>query len=46
MDLLGQQANHSTPNVGASSKTFARKASHEIGMDFEQLLAWLDANGL
>jgi hypothetical protein len=45
MDLLGKQANHSTPNVGASSKTFARKVSQEIGMDFEQILAWLTTRG-
>jgi hypothetical protein len=46
LDLLGKRAGHSTPNVGASSKTFARKVSQETGMDMEQILAWLDANGL
>jgi hypothetical protein len=46
LDLLGREVSHSTPSVAASSKSFARKAAQETGLTSEQILAWLDANGL
>ncbi len=46
LEHLGQTANHSTPAVGASSRTFARKAIKVSGMTAEQLLEWLDENKL
>lgn len=44
LDLLDRDVNHTTKNVGASSKVFARKASQATGMDYEQILEWLDQN--
>ena len=45
LDLAGHSAIHSTANVGANSKTFARKATKATGFNCEQLLEWLDQNG-
>ncbi|MCX5791857.1 MAG: hypothetical protein NTY45_06500 [Elusimicrobia bacterium] len=45
LDLLGRTANHSTLNVGSNSKTFARKAKEVSGLDYEQILHWLDQKG-
>jgi hypothetical protein len=46
LDQLGQPANHTTPAVGASSRTFARKAIQASGLTAQQILDWLDANNL
>jgi hypothetical protein len=46
LDCLGRHANHSTRNVGASSRTFARKAIKATGLTAEQLLEWLDRSSL
>lgn len=46
LDLLGKNAGHSTRKVGASSKTFARQASQITGLTYDELLTWLDQNGL
>jgi hypothetical protein len=46
LDLLGRDVTHSTASVAASSKSFVRKVSRETGLTPEQILAWLDANGL
>jgi len=45
LDLLGETAIHSTPKVGASSRTFARKASKTTGMTYEEIVLWLDKHG-
>lgn len=45
-DLLGAGANHSTFAVGASSRTFARKACEELNADYATIIAWLDASSL
>lgn len=45
-DLLGESVDHSTPNVAASSKTFARKAAKATGMSYQELVLWLDDTGL
>jgi hypothetical protein len=46
VDCLGGNAKHSTPSVGASSRTFARKAMQATGLSADQLLKWLDHGGL
>ena len=46
LDLLGREVTHSTANVAASSKSFVRKVSQETGLLPQQILTWLDANGL
>jgi hypothetical protein len=46
LDLLGRTANHSTPKVGASSRTFARKAARRTGLSYKEILEWLDQNDL
>jgi hypothetical protein len=46
LDLLGEAVEHSTPKVGASSRTFARKAADATGFDCRELLEWLEQNGL
>lgn len=45
-DLLGQLVNHSTEAVGNSSRTFARKASGQTNLSYEELLEWLDEHNL
>jgi hypothetical protein len=32
--------------VGASSRSFARKAASETGLKYDEILAWLDMSGL
>jgi hypothetical protein len=44
--LLGREAVHSTTNVAAASRAFGRKIAKETGLTPEQILAWLDENGL
>jgi hypothetical protein len=46
LDLLGREANHSTPKVADSSRSFGRKVSKETGLTYEQILAWLDEKNL
>jgi hypothetical protein len=46
LDLLGQDARHSTLTVGAHSRKFARRVCRETGMRPEEILAWLDGEGL
>jgi hypothetical protein len=46
LDLLGQNVNHSTPKVGASSRAFAKKASLLTELGYQELLALLDEWGL
>ncbi|WIG93163.1 hypothetical protein [Myxococcus sp. SDU36] len=46
LDLLGEPVEHSTPNVAAASKTFARNAARATGMSYEELVLWLDDSGL
>jgi hypothetical protein len=45
-DLSGQPVNHSTEAVGSSSRTFARKASSQTNLSYEELLEWLDEHNL
>jgi hypothetical protein len=42
LDLLGQDAGHSTPAVGATSRTFARQAVATTGRDLRWILSFLD----
>jgi hypothetical protein len=46
LDLLGKPTRHSTPEVAACSKTFARNAARTTALSYEQLLAWLDENSI
>jgi hypothetical protein len=46
LDLLGRPVTHSTPNVAASSKTFARKAAEASQMSFEEIIEWMDGREL
>ncbi len=46
LDLLNEPVEHSTPNVAASSRTFARNAAKATGMSYQELLSWLDDSGL
>lgn len=46
LDLMGQDAGHSTPAVAASSRTFARKAVSQTGQDLRWIIAFLDERGL
>jgi hypothetical protein len=46
LDLMGVSVVHSTPNVGASSRTFARKASEATALSYEAIIALLDEHGL
>ncbi len=46
LDLLGQSASFSTKNIKATSRTFAKQASEITGLAYEQILDWLDENGL
>jgi len=46
-ELLLDIANtNKSQNVQSSSKTFARKASNESGLNFKELLCWLDKSNL
>lgn len=45
-DLLGRTVQHGNSKVAASSRTFARQAAQRTGMSFEEILDWLDRNGL
>jgi hypothetical protein len=44
--LLGETVDDSTSAVLASSKTFARKAVDATGLDYEELIEWLDEREL
>lgn len=44
--LLGEEIDDVTNPILASSKTFARKASKATGMDFQQLIEWLEDRNL
>jgi hypothetical protein len=45
-DLLGLTAQHSTPKVAASSRTFARQAANATSKNYQELLGWLDEHSL
>ena len=45
LDLLGRDVIHSTKPVKAISRAFARKAKNATGLNYDQLLNWLDNNG-
>lgn len=44
--LSGNPVTHKSPGILSTSKTFARKAAAETGMDYGQLIEWLDARKL
>lgn len=46
LDLQGLPVQHSTPNIAASSRTFARQASEASSKSYQELLNWLDENNL
>jgi hypothetical protein len=46
LEHLGHAVKHSTPQVGASSRAFARRAFKATGLDAVALLEWLNASGL
>jgi hypothetical protein len=46
MDLLGFQSSHSTQQVGATSRSFAREAAAKSGWNYQKILDWLDRNQL
>jgi hypothetical protein len=45
LDLLGRDVAHSTKNVKANSRAFAKKAMKATNLNCDQLLDWLDQNG-
>jgi hypothetical protein len=45
LDLAGKKMANSTRKVDAGAKTFARKASQITGLNYDELLLWLDENG-
>lgn len=45
LDLAGLPVIHTTERIGANSKSFARKATKTTGLNYEQLLQWLEENG-
>lgn len=44
--LLGGAVTKKSKNVQSSSKTFARKVKEATGMDYSQILVWIDQNNL
>jgi hypothetical protein len=46
LDLLGRDAQHSTLTVGTHSRNFARRVCRQTGLRPEQIVAWLDSEGL
>ncbi|RKH01132.1 hypothetical protein [Corallococcus carmarthensis] len=46
LDLMNAPVEHSTPNVAASSRTFARSAAKATGMSYQEIIAWLDDSDL
>lgn len=44
--LLGEDFDDSTPAVLSGSKTFARKATEATGLDYRELIDWLDEHDL
>jgi hypothetical protein len=46
LELLGQQVNHTTPAVRATSLTFARQAMAETGKGAAWIIEFLDECGL
>jgi hypothetical protein len=46
LDLLGREVQYSTRNVGEQSRIFARRVCRETGLLAEEILAWLDREGL
>jgi hypothetical protein len=46
LDLLGRSVQHSTLKMAGSARTFARQAAQRTGMSYQEVLDWLDQNGL
>jgi hypothetical protein len=46
LDVLGRDVKYSTDSVGARSRIFARQVCRETGLRVEQVLAWLEKEGL
>lgn len=44
--LLGVSSSKKSKNVQSSSKTFARKAKDATGLDYQELLIWIEKNEL
>ena len=45
-ELKGNEVDHTTFMVGASSRSVARKVSNETGLTYARIISWLDANSL
>jgi hypothetical protein len=46
LDLLGRDVVYSTRSVGEQSRIFARRVCRKTGLQPEEILAWLDREGL
>jgi hypothetical protein len=45
LDLSGKGTAHSTAKTGAGARTFARKAHEITGLNYQEILHWMDKNG-
>lgn len=46
LDMLEKPVEFSTKSIKSTSRAFAKQASEKTGLTYDQILSWLDENGL